>query len=89
MYFGRLQKSNVNIRLMKILHCDWKSKFWSVASVCKHAHVAIKKNAFGPRFLLVRKSVERNLMDHFSSCDAGNTVIVNHDKKYDMVFTIC
>ena len=61
MYFGQLWKPNVNIRLMKILYCNWKPKFWSVASVCKHIHVAIKKKTFGLRFLFARKSVGQNL----------------------------
>ena len=59
--FGQLWKLNINIRLMQILHCNWKSKFWNVASICIHAHVAIKKKIFGPRFLLVRKSLGQNL----------------------------
>ena len=74
---------------MKILHCNWKSKFWSVASVCKHAHLAIRKKTFGPRFLLVRKSVGRNLMYQVNLYDAGNITMVNNDRKYAIVFTIC
>ena len=81
MYFGQLWKPNVNIRLMKILYCNWKPKFWSVASVCKHIHVAIKKKTFGLRFLLARKSVcWAELTYHFSLCDAGNIIMVNNDK---------
>ena len=74
---------------MKILHCNWKSKFWSVASVCKHAHLPIRKKTFGPRFLIVRKSVGRNLMYQFNLYDAGNITMVNNDRKYTIVFTIC
>ena len=88
MYYGQLWKSNVNIQLMKTLHCNWKSKFSIVASVCKHAHLVIIKKTFGPRFLLVRKSVGWNLMYHFNLCDAGNIIMVNNDIKYAMVFTI-
>ena len=81
MYFEQLGKLNVNIRVMKILHCDWKSKCWNVASVSKYAHVAIKKKTFGPRFLHVRKSVRQNLMYRFSLNDARNIIIVNNDSK--------
>ena len=87
MYYGQLCKSNVNIRFMKALHCNWKSKFWSMASVCKHVHLAFRKKTFWPRFLLVRKSAGRSLMYQFNL--RGNITMVNNDIKYAVVFTIC
>ena len=88
-YFGQLWQSNVNNLLIRILRCNWKSKFWSVAFVYKQAHVAIKKKTFGPQFLLVHKSVGGTLIYHFSLCDAGKIIIIINDiKKYGKVFTI-
>ena len=56
---------------INILHCNWKPR--DGASVCKHAHVAIKKKNFRPRILRVRKFVGRNLMYRFNLSDAENT----------------
>ena len=89
MYYGDLYKTNVNIRLMRTLYCNWKSKFCSAASVYKHAHLAIRKKTSEPRFLFVRKSVGRYLMYQFNSCDAGNIIMVNNNRKYAIMFTIC
>ena len=47
-----LDSYSVNIRLMKILHINWKQKFWIVASVYKHVHAAIKKETFDHDFCL-------------------------------------
>ena len=89
MYYGDLYETNVNIRLMRTLYCNWKSKFWSAVSVYKHAHLANRKKTSGPRFLFVRKSVGWYLMYQFNSCDAGNRTMVTNDRKYAIMFTTC